>query len=177
MYNRHNIGLGPIIVVSHSNFAVDELLEKIVTGDRLGQIDVVRVGCQSKSEILKKKTLQHLMGECSRTIKRKRQRNRLYDRWDTLHARLCELVNALHTEMTNIYTLIEAVVKKDNSDLSQQFRSATFRTDNIGSRRKSDRSVNEVYQHWLSGVGPGYVLGFPRPPAEVEDIWMMSEDR
>lgn len=164
-------------MVSHSNFAVDELLEKIVTGDKLRQIDVVCVGCQSKSGILKKKTLQHLMGKCSMMIKRKRQRNWLSDRWDMLHARLHELVNALHTEMTNIYTLVEGVVKRDNSDLSQQFHSATFRTDNVGSRCKADRLVNEVYQHWLSGAGPGYVLGFPRPPAEVEDIWMMSEDR
>ncbi|KAF9383369.1 hypothetical protein CPC16_008961 [Podila verticillata] len=177
VYNRQNIGSGPIIVVSHSNFAVDELLEKIITGDKLGQIDVVRVGCQSKSEILKKKTLQHLMGKCSMTIKRKRQRNRLSDLWDMLHARLHELVNALHTEMTDIYTLVEGVVKRDNSDLSQQFRSATFRTDNVGSRRKADRPVDEVYQRWLSGAGPGYVLGFPRPPAEVEDIWTMSKDR
>ncbi len=54
------LDLGPVLVVSHSNQAVDELLEKVI---KLGMTKVVRLGAGSKSDLLMGKSLGDAMEE------------------------------------------------------------------------------------------------------------------
>ena len=73
LHNRKVANLGPIICVCYTNHALDQLLEHLVKD---GVKQVIRLGSQSKSNLLQTLTLYHVAGEAAPTKTEK------HDNWD-----------------------------------------------------------------------------------------------
>lgn len=89
LQNRETANLGPIICVSYTNHALDQLLEDLVENDVK---QVIRLGSQSKSAVLEKATLYHVAQEIEPTKTEK------HDRW------------MYNNEITNVIRRLEDVL-------------------------------------------------------------------
>ncbi|KAF9370121.1 hypothetical protein CPC16_003915, partial [Podila verticillata] len=178
IHNWKRIGNGPIIVVSHSNISLDDMLEKIIQDDTTDQGSIVRMGTQSHSELLKKQNIQQLTKDATPNIRRVARKRIVDDEWQRTLQSLESLELALR-DGTADWNLVKDTVKMMDDHLSGQFYSACIMIDNRGKKKKM-RELNDVFKAWKDGKGLEYTQGFidsgpiVTSSQPIESIWSME---
>lgn len=153
--NRAKIkDFGPIICVCYTNHALDQLLEDVLESNITSQ--VIRIGSQSKSEILQSKNLREVSRDVDLTRIEKRERylrqtefDRLEQQFDTLKLEPSDMSKYLAVHDVEHFCQL-------------------FGEDEDGFQRYSNRGPQNIIDSWLhSGK---VVKGKPRRLHELKNV-------
>lgn len=91
--NRHRVGLGPVVVVCYTNHALDQFLEHLI---QKGVEKVVRIGGQSRSELLEHHNLREIRKSMGKTKFENYLAAQAYKTLDTSKASIDRGLGRLH---------------------------------------------------------------------------------
>ncbi|KAJ5182661.1 hypothetical protein N7492_000277 [Penicillium capsulatum] len=132
-------GLGPIICVTYTNHALDQLLEDILEHKLTSQI--VRIGSQSKSERLEPFNLQTIVRDVPKTRGEKRDQWELHNKFDAYEAEFSDLhLNSSGSDASLMYHL-----RRFHFKHYRQF----FEADEYGFQRQSHQDPRQAIKSWL----------------------------
>ncbi len=160
LHNRKAADLGPIICVCYTNHALDQLLEHLVKD---GVRQVIRVGSQSKSDLLQNLTLHHVQEGAKPT------RTEKHDTWEhnrDIRETLREIEDILSgLNNPNSWTNIQAhLMRTHNPHFKELFGKGV---DEEGFQEVKGRKFR-VVESWLRGAPKK--LASNRPVAQLSAI-------
>ncbi|KAL8952306.1 MAG: hypothetical protein Q9222_001758 [Ikaeria aurantiellina] len=153
LHNRKACDLGPIICVCYTNHALDQLLEHLIKD---GVKQVVRIGSQSKSEMLQNVNLQQLAQEVPVTKEESR------DKWS-----LNQSLNSSITEIDSLLRGLSTLASEDSIKTYLEEHSPLHFRQLFGSAMEEDgftlvKARNDnVIKHWLRGGGSENLRSLP----------------
>ncbi|CAG8303689.1 unnamed protein product [Penicillium olsonii] len=142
--NKMNIegGLGPIICVCYTNHALDQLLEDILKSNITSQI--IRIGSQSKSDMLEPLNLRRVAREGEKTRMERR------DQWN-LHRTLEQ--QAIEFRKLNLDIIgTERGLKYHLEKIDYFHYNQLFGEDDDGWKRVSNTKSGDIIGSWLRGA-------------------------
>lgn len=152
--NARKAQLGPLICVCYTNHALDQLLEHLV---KAGVKQVIRVGGQSKSEMLKPINLRSVVMEMEDTPTERKVK---YDLRQQVREQIKEVERDLESlKNPGSWQSIEAYLAMHDSDSARELLSlAAGQTDSEGFTRV-DHDRRNPLQKWLE---PNWASQYPQ---------------
>ncbi|KAF4244417.1 hypothetical protein CNMCM6805_008669 [Aspergillus fumigatiaffinis] len=137
--------LGPVLCVTYTNHALDQLLEALIDKGVTSQI--VRIGSQSKSDQLRPLNLRHIAKDAEKTKRERQEQYRLHceieaceDKFSTLKINQDLLATHLIPHLQELYP---------------HYYSGLFGKDENGWERVRHGKPSEVIRRWVQAGGPG----------------------
>ena len=116
IHNKKNADLGPVLVVCYTNHALDQFLEHLI---EVGIDKVIRIGGESKSQVLEGKNLRLATQGEAKTGAEKYLLGRSYGELEVLERRVKFKLNALHKGRLDWATLKPHLVQNYSHIYSQ----------------------------------------------------------
>lgn len=159
---------GPILVICYTNHALDQFLEGIMAFEE----NIVRIGGRSKSEKLKERNLNALLGETDQAVafaQHKRERKKLVERLRELEGEIAACVG----QLKKLVLAQEDVLALAFSEAQARSLYANHTLEQVGN----------VVANWL-GLPSGSnvsklseVLSSPKPKIEAKSIPQNSQNK
>ncbi|PKX98448.1 putative NF-X1 finger and helicase domain protein [Aspergillus novofumigatus IBT 16806] len=137
--------LGPVLCVTYTNHALDQLLEALIDKGVTSQI--IRIGSQSKSDQLRSLNLRHIAKDAEKTKRERQDQYRLHceteaceDKFSTLNINQGLLATHLIPHLQKLYP---------------RYYSALFGKDEDGWERVGHGKPSDVIRRWVQAGGPG----------------------
>jgi DNA polymerase III delta prime subunit len=137
--------LGPVLCVTYTNHALDQLLEALIDKGVTSQI--VRIGSQSKSDQLRSLNLRHIAKDAEKTKRERQEQYRLHceieaceDKFSTLKINQDLLATHLIPHLQELYP---------------HYYSGLFGKDEDGWERVQHGKPSDAIRHWVQAGGPG----------------------
>ncbi|KAF4199893.1 hypothetical protein CNMCM8927_004443 [Aspergillus lentulus] len=137
--------LGPVLCVTYTNHALDQLLEALIDKGVTSQI--VRIGSQSKSDQLRSLNLRHIAKDAEKTKRERQEQYRLHceieaceDKFSTLKINQDLLATHLIPHLQELYP---------------RYYSGLFGKDEDGWERVQHGKPSDAIKHWVQAGGPG----------------------
>ncbi|KAF4260255.1 hypothetical protein CNMCM8057_002356 [Aspergillus fumigatus] len=137
--------LGPMLCVTYTNHALDQLLEALIDKGVTSQI--IRIGSQSKSDKLRALNLRHIAKDAEKTKRERQDQYRLHceieaceDKFSTLKINQDLLATHLIPHLQELYP---------------RYYSGLFGKDEDGWKRVGHGKPSAVIRRWVQAGGPG----------------------
>ncbi|KAG2025031.1 hypothetical protein GB937_003258 [Aspergillus fischeri] len=137
--------LGPVLCVTYTNHALDQLLEALIDKGVTSQI--IRIGSQSKSDQLRSLNLRHIAKDAEKTKRERQDQYRLHceieaceDKFSTLKINQDLLATHLIPHLQELYP---------------RYYSGLFGKDEDGWERVRHGKPSDVIRRWVQAGGPG----------------------
>jgi hypothetical protein len=137
--------LGPVLCVTYTNHALDQLLDALIDKGVTSQI--IRIGSQSKSDQLKFLNLRHIAKDAEKT---KREREDQY----RLHCEIEECEEEFSALKINQDLLATHLIPHLH-EVYPRYYSGLFGKDEDGWETVQHGKPSDVIRHWVQAGGPG----------------------
>lgn len=143
---RQKPDIGPIICVCYTNHALDQLLEELHSG---GVTQIIRIGSQSKSDVLKPLNLREVSGQMDKTKQEKEWEWSLRQTMEKTTEEITTAINLLRTSSS------QASIEEFLGDYQPRHYRELFGVDDDGFQQVRYIHGNRgVIHSWLMGGGP-----------------------
>ncbi|KAH1431760.1 hypothetical protein KXW75_002505 [Aspergillus fumigatus] len=137
--------LGPMLCVTYTNHALDQLLEALIDKGVTSQI--IRIGSQSKSDKLRALNLRHIAKDAEKTKRERQDQYRLHCEIETCEDKFSTLKINQDLLATHLIPHLQ--------ELYPRYYSGLFGKDEDGWKRVGHGKPSDVIRRWVQAGGPG----------------------
>ncbi|OGE53266.1 hypothetical protein PENARI_c008G07865 [Penicillium arizonense] len=160
-----NTGTGPILCVTYTNHALDQLLEALL--DNKVTTQIVRIGAQSKSERLEKFNLQLIAREGTKTKVERRERWRASEQLSACEDDFRSLRSRTSPPTNRLKQYLQVHHRRHHNEL--------FGIEEDGFRRKVKPTSEVVIDSWIQSAAKDDIRS--RSVKELQDVKIFEMSR